>query len=315
MKKTHFERAIFLSWHCSKRDCAFCYLSSKPEISSDPVKDRRSLASIFAEAIICRACNWKIEFLSAGCSTFKDEELLFIIRNVYKITSQKQWLNLGILDEKQLKLFKPYIEGVCGTVECITPKLRDKLCPSKPLHEIGSMFKAADKLGLKKTITIILGLGEKLEDFSHLENFIKKHDIQRITFYRLKPQKGTIFEDSKGPKTGYYVKWIKKAKKAFPKIDIVAGSWLTHLDELHLLLEAGASSFTKFPSIRKFNTKYARLIEDEVKKAGMKLEGTLTKVPKIDIIRELDKLELSSRLKDDMAIKLNQYIKRMKFNS
>lgn len=312
MEQTHFERAIFLSWYCSKRDCAFCYLSSKQSVKADPVKDRRSLASIFAEAIICKACGWRVEFLSGGCDTFTDEELLFIIKNIYKITKQKQWLNVGILNEKQLKLFKPYIEGICGTVECITPKLRDKLCPSKPLKEIEDMFKICDKLGLKKTITIIIGLGEKSKDFSHLKKFIKNNNLYRITFYRLKPQKNTIFESKEGPKTNYYIKWIERTRKEFPNMEIVAGSWLTHLDEIHLLLQAGADSITKFPSIRKFNTRYAKKIEEECKKANRLFIGTLTKTPKININKELNQLKINNQLKNNVKLKLNEYLKRMK---
>jgi len=314
MKPTYFERAIFLSWYCSKRDCAFCYLSSKPNIKPDPVKDRRSLASIFAEAIICKACGWKVEFLSGGCDTFTNNELLFIIKNIYKITKQKQWLNVGILDEKQLKLFKPYIEGVCGTVECISPRLRDKICPSKPLKEIEDMFKICNKLNLKKTITIIIGLGEKLSDFSYLKKFIKKNNLYRITFYRLKPQKNTIFESTRGPKTNYYIRWIERTRKEFLKLEIVVGSWLTHLDEIHLLLNAGADSITKFPSIRKFNTEYAKKIEEECRKGGRKFVGTLTKVPKININKELTKLNLNQRLKNNIKLKLNQYLRRMNDN-
>ena len=82
MKTTHFERAIFISWYCSKRDCAFCYLSSRKHFDPDPVKDRRSLASLFAEAIICKACGWKVEFLSGGCDTYSDEELLLSLIHI-----------------------------------------------------------------------------------------------------------------------------------------------------------------------------------------------------------------------------------------
>ena len=315
MKTTYFERAIFLSWYCSKRDCAFCYLSSKPNAKPDPLKDRRSLSSIFAEAMLCTACRWKIEFLSGGCNTFTDEELLRIIKTVCQITKQKQWLNVGILNEKQLSLFKPYIQGVCGTVECITPKLRDKLCPSKPLKEIEDMFSICDKLGLKKTITIIIGLGETLDDFLYLKNFIKEYKIDKLTFYRLKPQKNTIFENKPVPSTDYYVEWLKKTRKAFPKLEIVAGSWLTHLDEIHLLLNAGADSITKFPSIRQFNTRFARQIEQEVKKAKREFKGTLTKVPKIDVDSWLNRLDLDDKTKDNIRKKLNNYLERMKDNS
>lgn len=314
MKTTHFERAIFISWYCSKRDCAFCYLSSRKHLNPDPIKDRRSLSSILAEAVICKACKWEVEFISGGCDTYTDKELLNIIKSIYKITKQKQWLNLGILSEKQLKLFKPYIQGVCGTVECITPKLRDKICPSKPLNEIENMFKLADKLKLKKTVTIILGLGETIKDFKHLKEFIKKHNLDRITFYRLKPQQGTLFEKKKPITSQYYVEWIKRTRKEFPKLNIVTGSWITHFNEIHSLLEAGSDSVTKFPSISKFNTKYAKTIEAEAKKANQKFIGTLTKVPKIRINNELDKLGLKKELRQKIIISIDKYLKRMKKN-
>ena len=311
MKTTCFERAIFISWYCSKRDCAFCYLSSRKHTQQDPIKDRRSLQSILAEAQICKACGWKVEFISGGCDTYSDKELLNIIKQVYKITKQKQWLNLGILNEKQMKLFKPYIEGVCGTVECITPKLRDEICPSKPLGEIEEMFELATKLNIKKTITLILGLGETINDFKHLESLIKKHDLDRITFYRLKPQKDTLFENKPVITSKYYTEWIKLTRKSFPKIKIVAGSWLTHLNEIHLLLNAGADSITKFPSIRKFNTSYAKTIENEAKLAKRKFTGTLTKLPDINWDNEVDKLDLDKDLKEQTKSTLKQYIKRM----
>jgi len=154
-------------------------------------------------------------------------------------------------------------------------------------------------------------LGEKLFDFKYLRDFINKNKLDRITFYRLKPQKGTIFEGKKGPEIDYYVEWVKKTRKEFPKIKIVVGSWLTHLDEIHLLLEAGADSITKFPSIRKFNTKYAKKIEDEAKKAGRKFDGTLTKVPKVDLEKELSKLDIDKKLKNNIKIKLGDYLERM----
>lgn len=312
--KTYFERAIFLSWYCSKRDCAFCYLSSRQHAAQDPVKDRRSLASIFAEAIICKACGWKIEFLSGGCDSYTDEELLSIIKKVYKITGQKQWLNVGTLSKKQMKLFRPYIQGVCGTVECITPRLRDKLCPSKPLSEIEKMLEIADNLKLRKTITLIIGLGEAVEDFGYLRDFIRKHMLDKITFYRLKPQKNTAFENSEGPKTEHYAEWIRRTRKEFPKIKIVAGSWLSHLDEIHVLLEAGADSITKFPAIRMFNTAYSRRIEEECRLANAPLSGTLSQMPKINVEREVDRLDLSRELSNKVRKRLGKYISRMKSN-
>jgi len=278
---------------------------------TSPEKSRRSLASILAEAIICKACGWEIEFLSGGCDTFNSTELLSIIKGIHKITGKKQWLNLGILTKEQLEAFQPYIEGICGTVECINPELRKKICPSKPLPPIEKMFRQCSKLNLKKAVTIIIGLGETIDDFNRLEKFIKKNKVDRVTFYRLKPQKGTIFEHSKGPKKAYYIEWVKKTREQFPDTEIIVGSWITHLEEIHSLLEAGADTITKFPSIRKFNSKEAKQIEEEAKKANRKFLGTLTKFPKISLT-QIDKFNLNKDLKEKVKEKLKQYIRRLK---
>jgi|TARA_B100002003_G_scaffold243685_1_gene268532 biotin synthase-like enzyme len=311
MKSIHFERAIFINWYCSKRDCAFCYLASKKNQKQDPNKAKRTKESILAEAIICKACNWPIEFISGGCDCQSDEEILEIIKNIYKITNKKLILNLGTLTEKQIKLFKPYIEGVCGTVEIITPKLRDQICPSKPLSEIKKFFKLADKYNLKKTVTIVLGIGETLCDIENLKEFLKEHNVERITFYRLKPQKETPYEDTKPITSKYYTKWVKEIRKDFPNIKIITGSWLTHLNEINQLLKAGSDGITKFPSIKKFNSKYAKQIVKEVKKANMLFKSNFTKKPKINIEKEVNKLDINKELKDKIKIKLNEYLKNM----
>jgi len=310
MKTTYFERAIFLSWYCSKADCKFCYMSTQKSLIKDPKRARRTKESILAEALLCRQLGWKIEFLSGGYESYTKEELLFLIRNIKKIYGKKLWLNIGVLNEEELRLFNPYIEGVCGAVECINPKIRKEICPSKPLKEIEDMFMICNKLKLKKAITIILGVGETTDDFEPLKKFIKKHNINKITFYRLKPQKNTIFEKIKPIKTGYYVKWIKKTRKAFSKIHITVGSWLAHLDEIHLLLEAGADSITKFPSIKLFNSKYAKKIENEAKKAHRKFIGTLTKKPEINA-KIINNLRIGNSLKSRIRKKLVSYVKNL----
>lgn len=307
--QTWFERAIFLSWYCSKADCAFCYLSAKKKNIINPKLDRRTPESIFAEAIICKLCGWKVEFLSGGCESYATDELFFLIKNIHGITGQKQWLNIGVLKKEQLEKFKPHIEGVCGAVECINLDLRKKLCPSKPLDEITEMFKFCDELKLKKAMTIIIGLGETLNDFETLNEFIKKYGVDRVTFYALKPHKGTIFK--KGPETDYYVEWIARTRAEFPKLPIIAGSWLNRLDEIHLLLNAGANAVTKFPSIRKFNSKYAKKIEEEAKLAGREFIGTLTKMPEFDINKEIKKLKLGDEMKEKIKVKFLDYTKNL----
>jgi len=307
---TWFERAIFLSWYCSKGDCKFCYMSTQKPLIKSPKKARRSIESILAEVFLCKKLGWRIEFLSGGYESFSNEEILFLLKNIEEVYNDKVWLNIGVLNKDELKLFKPYIKGVCGAIECINPKIQKKVCPSKPITEIETMFKICDELKLKKAITIILGIGESLNDIESLKKFIKKNKIDKITFYRLKPQKNTIFENKKPIKKEYYVKWVKETRKEFPKIKITIGSWLNNLDEIHLLLNAGADAITKFPSIKLFNSKYAKKIELEAKKANRKFKGTLTKKKKINL-NEINSLKIKKELKNKIKNKLKNYIKKI----
>ena len=309
LKTTCFERAIFLSWYCSKADCAFCYMSTQKDRIKEPLKARRSFASIFAEAIISKACCWEIEFISGGYDAFSKEELLFIIKGVYEITGKKQWLNVGVLNEGELKLFKPYIEGFIGTLECVNLELREKICPSKPLRELMKSFDWCDSLGIKKGITVIIGLGETIDDFDFLKAFIQKNNIVRITFYSLNPQKGTMFKFS--PPIDYYEQWITKTREAFPDLWITAGAWHDKTNYFSRLLKAGANNITKFPVLRLFGTEKAIEIEKQARLAGRKFIGTLTRMPKSDWDKEVDKLEFDKDLKDKIRKKLNDYLRIM----
>jgi biotin synthase-like enzyme len=307
-----FERAIFLSWYCSKADCAFCYMSAqKDRIKNlkEPRLARRSFASIFAEAIISQACGWEIEFISGGYDSFSAEELLFIIKGIYEITGKKQWLNIGVLDEDELKLFKPYVRGVIGTLECVNPELRKKICPSKPIKDILGMFAVCDKLGLKKGITVIIGLGETIDDFELLKKFIDKNKIMRITFYSLNPQKGTVFKSS--PPIDYYEQWIRKTRQSFPELWITAGAWHDKTDYFSHLLKAGANNITKFPALRLFGTEKARNVEKQAELAGRRFAGTLTRLPDVDWDKEVDKLDFDDELKKKVNDKLKSYLDKM----
>src|SRR3989344_7559173 len=293
MKPVYFERAIFLGWYCSKRDCSFCYMSTiKPGKNA-----LRSKESILAEALICKKMNWKIEFLSAGYNSYSKDKLLEIVKDIYKITKQKQWLNIGTLNKEELKKFKPYINGVSGSVECIDLKIRNKVCPSKPLDEIINMLKDADALGLKKAITIIIGLGETINEFDKLKEFVKKYKINKIIFYALNPHKNSVFK--KGPDKEYYVEWVRKTRKEFPKLNITVGSWMNRFDEISSLLKY-ADNITKFPSIKLFNSKYSKKIIDEVKKSGREFKSNFSYVPDIKV----DDIKLERHVK--------KYIKLMR---
>lgn len=306
--KTFFERALFFSWYCKYADCAFCYMSTLKDMVKNPVKGRRTFASILAEAVIAKQLGWKIEFLSGGYDSYSKEELLFLVKAVKEIMKEKQWLNIGVMSKKELEMFRPYIKGYAGTVETVSWELRKKLCPSKKLEPIMETFSYCDELKLKKAMTLIIGLGETIDDFDNLKKFIKKNNISRITFYSLNPHPGTPFKSSPGRE--YYAKWVSLTRISFPKIEIIAGAWTDKTGYYYALLKAGANSITKIPAMRKFGSDEMKRIEGEVKRAGRSFQGTLTKMPKINF-KEVDKLSIDEELKNKIKEKIKEYINKL----
>ena len=162
-------------------------------------------------------------------------------------------------------------------------------------------------------MTFIVGMGETIDDFGSLKNFIIKNNVDKVIFYALNPIKGTMFENNDGPEIDYYVEWIRKTRNEFPNIDIVAGPWVDRVDNLHLMLEAGANAITKFPAIKLFNTIHAKNIEEEIKKAGFEMEGSFTQIPDINI-ENIDNFDFDPILKEKIKIKLKQYINQLNKN-
>jgi biotin synthase-like enzyme len=319
MQETYFERALFFSWYCALGDCTFCYMSingkQKTESNNNPHLARRSFESIFAEAIISKELDWKIEFVSGGYHSYTMEELVFLVKGIFEITGQKQWLNIGHLTKEELKLFLPYSEGYAGTIETVNWGLRKKVCPSKHLAPILKAFEHCDELGLKKAITIIIGLGETISDFKKLHEFIEEHKIDRITFYALNPHPGTPFTSS--PEKEYYSQWIQKTREVFPELEIIAGAWLDKAEYYKSILEAGADNFTKLPAIREFNTKKMQEVEKQINLSGKKLMSKLTNLPQVDWDSKVDKLSektFSNELKNKIKAKLTSYLKQMDKN-
>ncbi|MEM3374233.1 MAG: radical SAM protein [Candidatus Woesearchaeota archaeon] len=306
---TWFERAIFISWFCAKPTCKFCYMYTIKDRIKKPSYARRRLESILAETLITKIYGWEIGFLSAGISSWSTKDLKEVLSGMHKITKKKIWLNLGTLRETQIKELLPYVEGLTGTVECVNEELRKDIVPDKPLDKIDEMFKIADKYNLKKTITIIIGLGETIEDFPKLEYLIKKWNLDRINFYRLVPHENTIFK--KGPETEYYIEWIAKTRISFPKLIIVSGSWPDKTEEIPLLLLAGSNSITKLPAIKNFGKKPAYEIENGSKLVGREFIGTLTKYKKINLDKELKDIDFKEELKEKIKKAYLKYEKKL----
>jgi len=272
--KITLERAIFLSWWCNKGDCAFCYMSAQKSKIQEPDKARRKIESVLAEAELTRRMGWNVEFLSGGYGSFDTHEVKNIAQKIYSITGKPVWLNLGITNE--LEEYGTEIAGITGAVEVANPELHQKICPSKSLEDIIEMLEIAGDLGYKKSITIILGLGETPEDNKYMWDIIDDVGIDRVTFYSLNPHKDTIYENSPQPASLYYAGVVAATRIKFPSLEIITGTWLDNLANIGPLILAGANGLTKFPLFKMFGTRYGKRVEEEVLWAGRKLEGTFT---------------------------------------
>ena len=286
------ERAVFLSWWCDKGDCAFCYMSTQKEKIKDPTKAKRNINNIFAEAEMCKRLDWNIEFLSGGYKSFTTPEIKHIASTIKDITGDGVWLNTGITDD--LGEYGSEIKGITGAVEVANPKIHEQVCPSKKLDDISNMLDVAGDLGFKKAITIILGLGETLDDVDYVIDYIRDHKIDRVIFYSLNPHKETVYADSSQPASLYYAQVVAKVRLTFPDIEIICGTWIDNLANIGILILSGANGITKFPLFKMFGTKYGKRVEEEVKWAGRELKGTFTDKSKLgpkqsEISHDLDK--------------------------
>ncbi|MDD5331442.1 MAG: radical SAM protein [Candidatus Nanoarchaeia archaeon] len=314
--KVWFGRCIFLSWYCKLGTCKFCFRSTQKSRIHDEKTARRSLSSVLVETLLSKKLNWKIEFLTGGYGIFSVKELIDIMKKVSEVYGEKIWINLGAVEKQDLELFKPYLKGIVASIETVNPELHNKICPDKAIQPYEKMFSYSKDL--KKSMTIVIGLGEKKEDFENLAEFIEKNKLERITFYALKPVKGTPY--TKGPTTEDYVWWIAKTRIRFPKLQIITGTTYNRVaeiekyntkDEIYLLMKAGANAITKFPATKKFNTEAAKKIEAQIKKADRVFTSTLTKIPKVNWDKEIDSLSLDEKLKEQMKIQIKEYLHRM----
>ncbi|KYK24708.1 hypothetical protein AYK26_06570 [Euryarchaeota archaeon SM23-78] len=311
LKTTCFERALFFSWYCAVGDCTYCYMSTQPKFNKEKLA-RRTTESLLAEVILCKNLGWELGFVSGGQKAYKKVEFLELLSKIKQVYGKKVWINVGALSKAELIQNQPYIKGVVASIETINYELHKKVCPSKPIKPFEDMLVEAQRLGLEKGMTLIVGLGETIDDFELLKNFIKKYSITKIHIYGLNPQKGTMFENSEPPSAEYQAEWIRKTRQAFPDIDIQCGIWVDRVGYVSTLLRAGANSISKFPAIKYFGSKQAGEVERQARLAGRKFKGTLTKLPEVDWDKEVDKLDLNDGLKEKIEQKLRAYLKKMK---
>ena len=306
--RTWYGRCIFLSWYCSLGDCTFCFRTTQKHKIQHPKGSKRSMGSVLLEALFCRLFRWRIEFLTGGYGIMPFPELLKFCENVSKVYGEKIWLNLGVLSENHLEQLKPYVKGICGSMETLHPELHKQVCPSKDIEPYDKMFSSLD--GFKKSIAVIVGLGDTIEDMKYLFDFVEKHNLDRVTIYALKPVPGLEFTE--GPTVDYYLQWIARLRIRFPKLEIIAGTNLRRCEEVGYLMKAGASAITKFPATKQFGTKKAVLIDSLIKNEGRDLISNFVSLPKIDWNSEIDQLDIKDQYKQEMKDKLGPYLDKFK---
>jgi len=304
--KTWYGRCIFLSWYCSNATCKFCFRSTDKHKELHAPTSRRSLASILLEALFCKVFNWRIEFLTGGYDIFPFDEMLYVMKNVSLVYGEKIWLNLGIITPKHLEQIKPYVKGICASMETLNPKLHEEVCPKKPIAPYDEML--TNLKDFKKSAAIIVGLGEPLEEIKYLYDFVEKHKLDRITLYALKPVRGTSYET--GPSQNEYLSWLASLRIRFPKLEIIGGTNLRRAEEVGYLMRAGVNAITKFPATKQFGTKKAELMTKLIKNEKRNFTSNITILPNIDWNKEIDKFPIEKNLKEEMKEKLPAYLKR-----
>ncbi|NQU79816.1 radical SAM protein [Candidatus Woesearchaeota archaeon] len=312
--RTWFGRCIFLSWYCDIGTCEFCFRSTVKHKIRHASSAKRSKESILCDAIIGKNLGWRIEFLTGGYRIFSFEDQIEICRLVSEIYGHKIWINLGTVGKDELQKLQPYVEGVCASIECVDPDLHNRICPDKPIEPYSKMLKQAKEMGFKTSCTIVVGLGETHEDFELLAEFISEHELDRITFYALKPIQGTRFTES--PLPDEYAWWVAMTRVRFPLLEIMAGLTPKRAEEYAgLLLRAGANGLTKYPAVKRFGSAQAHEVERQIKESGRKFEGSLTELPDVDWDMEVERLGLDEELKEKVKGKLKEYVEGMKRGS
>ncbi len=306
--KTWYGRCIFLSWYCSLGDCTFCFRTTQKHKIKHPKGSKRSMGSVLLEALFCKLFGWRIEFLTGGYGIMPFPELVEFAKNVSSVYGEKIWLNLGALSEKHLEELKPYVKGICGSMETLHPELHKEVCPSKPIAPYVVMFSCLE--GFKKSIAVIVGLGDTIEDMKYLFDFVEKHKLDRVTMYALKPVPGLEFTE--GPSVEEYVEWIARLRLRFPSLEIIAGTNLRRSEEVGYLMKAGANAITKFPATKQFGTKKACLLDSLIKKEGRDLISNFVSLPEIDWDAEIDSLEIKEEYKQEMRDKLGPYLAKFR---
>ncbi|MCA9478490.1 MAG: hypothetical protein KC535_05065 [Nanoarchaeota archaeon] len=303
-----FERSLFINWTCGIADCKYCYLSTQPKQAKHAI---RHPASIYAEALICKLMGWKVGYITGGLRVEEHSYIINLLDTLHVVLGEQIMMNFGPYTKSEVSLFKPHVTGMGSAIESFDEELHNYICPSKPLKALKNFLGHLQEQGMKKLITIILGMGEKKEDVQEVIAQIKNYDINIVQLCFLKPQEHTVFDDVPSPDPNYMAWWIAQLRIAIPTLHIKVALVRERISDTSLYLQAGANNVTRFMVFKDFASEYAAELEEECKKAHRRLQGHFSEVPPIDIDKEVNQLALEENLKEQIRSKAKQYYERL----
>lgn len=304
-----FERSIFTNWTCGIADCKYCYLSTKPKLDMSAL---RSPESILAEALVMKLMGWKVGYITGGLRVEKQDYMVELLQKLELVLGYKIMMNFGPYTNKEVDQYAPYITGMGSAIESFDPELHKFICPSKPLPALMKFLGHLKEHNLKKLITIILGIGEKMSDVDEVTRYVKEYDITYVQLCFLKPQEYTVFAETDSPNPDYMAWWIAKLRIACPKLIIKVALVKDRISDFSLMLDAGANCFSRYMVFKDFASPFALELKKECEKAGRTLLGNFTDLPTInwDVVEQ----ELVEKQVGDVQTiltKAKSYVKRL----
>ncbi len=304
-KNVWYGRCIFFSWYCKLATCKFCYRSTLNHQKKHAKNHHRSIGSMLIEALFCKVFHWRIEFLTGGYQQDNDfDSIITYAKLVSQIYGEKIWVNIGWMTKAQIELLRPYVKGICASIETPTPKLHQFVCPHKPIQPYEKMFAQAE--GFAKSAAFIVGLGDTDTDIQYWFDFIEKHQLQRITVYALKPIKNGFY--TQGPSIETYLTWIAKLRIRFPKLEIIGGTNLRRYEEIGYLIKAGVNAITKFPATKEFGSYRAQKVTKLIESQGRTFQSNITTLPHCNWNMRIDELDIPLEYKQEMKKVLPLYL-------
>ena len=289
--ETTYNRQLFFDWHCQDQ-CHVCYLSLQKS-EQIPIKAKRSVASILAEAHIVRQLRWT-PTLVGDIRTHTIKDLREMCRRVCSITEGGLWINAGPISRNDIDIIRPFIEGVIAPIETVNRDAYKEICPKKSITPLLTML---SETTTKRGISLILGAGESLSNLDLLFDFIRNNEIDRVVFNT--PMRSTGYTTL--PSSFYIARWIAETRINFPKVEIIVAVNPSRPVETSLFLKSGANQLTGFPAISMFNTEAARIIEQESITARRTMKSTLTDMSKVS---KMASLNIDNEIKE----KINKYL-------